>query len=129
MASFQRGRRRPRGRGRPPLHRHGPPTQGGGRIWQQVQSQGRLRRIEQLARLECSAGPGGCPSMPKRVAVFILVTLSCIAADQASKAWARSSLGPRESQVTKKVVPGAVELRLSYNHGAAFSTGDGNAAA
>jgi signal peptidase II len=61
--------------------------------------------------------------MPKRIILFVAIALACLAADQATKVWARRALGPREYSVVKKVIPGYFELRLAYNTGSAFSLG------
>lgn len=61
-------------------------------------------------------------SAPRREAVFGLVALICVIADQATKALAVLYLEPG---VPVPFIPGILDLQLTRNTGAAFSLGEG----
>ena len=65
-------------------------------------------------------GSGG--SRATRLALFALVATAVVALDQLSKLAARAELVPGEP-VT--LIPGVMDLSLTYNTGAAFSMGEG----
>ena len=76
-------------------------------------------------------GPGGSPAGPaaarparpaRRLALYALVAVAVVALDQATKALARAML---EVGVAVTLVPGVMDLKLTYNTGAAFSLGEG----
>ncbi len=61
-------------------------------------------------------------SKARREAIFSLVALICIIADQATKALAREYLSPGEAV---PFIPGVLNLQFTVNTGAAFSVGEG----
>ena len=67
------------------------------------------------------AGPRAA-SGPRRLALFCLVAAAVVALDQLSKAAARALLVVGEPVA---LIPGVMDLSLTYNTGAAFSLGEG----
>ncbi len=61
-------------------------------------------------------------SKARREAIFGLVALICVIADQATKALAREYLAPGEAV---PFIPGLLNLQFTVNTGAAFSMGEG----
>lgn len=61
-------------------------------------------------------------SKARREAIFVLVAVLCVIADQATKALAREYLTPGEAV---PFIPGVLDLRITVNTGAAFSMGEG----
>ncbi len=61
-------------------------------------------------------------SKARREAIFCLVALMCVIADQATKALAREYLAPGEAV---PFIPGLLNLQFTVNTGAAFSMGEG----
>jgi signal peptidase II len=57
--------------------------------------------------------------MSGKIKAFLLALLLTVAADQATKVWARHSLKPKYPAATT-VIPGFFELRYSENPGSAF---------
>jgi signal peptidase II len=58
------------------------------------------------------------PAVRKKYLVFAVVALLSLAADQATKVWARASLQPRREPIT--IIDGFFDLTYSENPGAAF---------
>ena len=62
------------------------------------------------------------PARPRRLLLWSVAALTTYALDQATKAWAESALTPG---VARPLLGNVLQLRLTYNPGAAFSLGTG----
>src|SRR3954468_16521475 len=140
MAGVQRRRHRACRRRRPDVHRYPegrPPREG---TEGRPAGEGQGRRAGQVVRRQVrnsAAASGGLPGMTARgaAAVFAVILVATLAADQGSKAWARTLpvhpagcdqpaglLAGRCIGMPQSVVDGYWDWELAYNLGVAFST-------